>query len=248
MIEILRAFDYRPPVIVPGQYGRLEIRQDPHRCYFIHVDGEKWMVYNHANHEQAYEVYSHYRLARGHVMVTGMGFGARENWILTRPEVTRLTVVEKNPEIIQYHRDINSPFLRDPRVEIIQHDAQTLTASCDVLLADHFETESFADIIERMKIVQQNISCEHMWFWPLERIIMHARRWYTTQDRSLVSKFQAYCRLRQDHSLDRLPDLTPEQLDMLVMMHSSYLFSSSDILLSQNWPDPQENFEIWGRI
>lgn len=248
MLDLLRQFRYRPPVIVPGTYGSLEIRQDPHRCYFIYVDGEQWMCYNHDNHEQAYEVFSHYQLARGHVMVTGMGFGARENWLLTRPEVTRLTIVERNPDIIQYHKTINSAFLRDPRTEIVEHDAQTLISRCDVLLLDHFEMETYPDIIDRVKVCQQNIACDAMWFWPLEHIITHARRWYSHRDSVLYSKYQAYRILRNDHALDRMPEMTPQQLDLWVMMASSHLFSRSEDILNKHWPGIQDNWTIYGLI
>ena len=31
-------------------------------------------------HDEAYELYSHYDLAKGHCICTGLGFGVRENW------------------------------------------------------------------------------------------------------------------------------------------------------------------------
>lgn len=248
MIDLLRQFRYRPPVIVPGHYGRLEIRQDPHGCFFIYVDGEQWMCYNQHTHEQVYEVFSHYDLAQGHVMVTGMGFGARENWLLTRPEVTRLTIIEHSPEIIQYHHSINSAFLRDPRVEIIHHDAQTYQGQCDVLLLDHFEMEPYHEIIELVKVCQQNIACDVMWFWPLEHVIKHSRRWYSQQDGVLINKHQAYQRLQSDHALYRLPALTPQRIDLYVMMASSYLFSRSEHMLSTRWPGIEANWELYGQI
>ena len=59
-------------------------------------------------HGQAKQFYSHYNLAYGHVVCTGLGFGTREKWLSTKPEVTKITVIEANKQIIDYHRDIGT--------------------------------------------------------------------------------------------------------------------------------------------
>ena len=61
------------------------------------------------------------RLLNGHCICTGLGLGVRENWILNKPGVTKVTVVEKNQEIIDYHKFINPRLFDD--VEVIHCDA-----------------------------------------------------------------------------------------------------------------------------
>ena len=38
----------------------------------------KIMSYRIKDHDEAYELYSHYDLAKGHCICTGLGFGVRE--------------------------------------------------------------------------------------------------------------------------------------------------------------------------
>ena len=239
MIDLLRACNYQPPIIVPGHYGRVEIRANAYQCCYLFVDGQQWMAYNKITHGQAFELYSHYHLARGHVTVTGIGFGARENWILSRNEVTKLTIIENNADIIQYHHSAHSPFLRDPRVEIINADAMSYRGTCDVLLLDHFEREHHQQILTAVQQIQNNIICDTMWFWPLEQIIMNARRWYTKNDtNNIITKHQAFLRIKDEWSLDRLPDPGEPNINLYCMMFNSDLFSRSEkIILKNLWPD-----------
>ena len=249
MLALLQALGYQPPEIRAGRWGRAEVTQNSRGNYYLHIDGNQWMVYQ-TNHEEAYQVFSHYCLAQGHVIVTGMGFGSREQWLLSKPGVTRLTVVEKNPEIIQYHRDVGSAWIQDPRVDIQLSDAADFRGQCDVLLADHYELESFDHILRDVRGLQDRVQCQTLWFWPLERIIMHCRKWHSDNDPpySVITKHEAYQRLRRNHGLDRLPDLTPAQIDMFCMMHHSHLFSRSENMLQELWPDRKIFHDVYRYI
>jgi len=56
--------------------------------------------------------------ARGHVFIAGLGLGMILVPILAKPDVTRVTVVEKHQDVI----DLIAPHFQDPRLEIIHSD------------------------------------------------------------------------------------------------------------------------------
>lgn len=238
MIELLKHMKYQPPVIQPGVYGNMKIVDDA-GVYYLYVDNLQWMSYNTKTHEDAYSVYSHYLLADGHVVVTGMGFGARENWLLTKPNVTKLTIVEKNTHVIEYHRRMKTAFLNDPRVEIIQCAAQDYRDRCDVLLLDHYETETIFDMAADAKRIHDSVQCRVFWFWPFERIIMHSRKWFTDHNpgQKLITKYQSYNMLKEHHGYTKMPNLDEETINLFCMMHHSTIFSRSEIFLNSNCKD-----------
>jgi hypothetical protein len=246
MIELLKHMNYQPPLIKPGVYGNMEI-VDQNGVYYLYVDGLQWMSYNTKTHEDAYSVYGHYLLAEGHVVVSGMGFGARENWLLTKPEVTKLTIIELNKSVIEYHRIVNSPFLHDPRTEIINIPAQHYNSKCDVLLLDHYETESMEWMIGDAKMIHDAVDCKTFWFWPFERIIMHSRKWMIDRDPTgvLYTKHDAFCMLKKHHQLIKMPNFDPETIDLLCMMHHSTIFSRSELFLKRNCSDRGYSHNIY---
>lgn len=60
-------------------------------------------------------------IARGHVLVIGLGLGVAVQMLIDKPEITRITVLEKDPDIIRltgnYYR------VESTKVHIIQGDA-----------------------------------------------------------------------------------------------------------------------------
>jgi len=225
MTSLLKDFNYTSPIIVPGKYDNAEIEAADNIGYhYLKIDGQQFMAYNINSHFEAYQVFSHYYFARGHVIVTGMGFGARENWILTKPEVTKLTIIEKNESVLNYHKIIESPFLKDPRVEIVITDASKYKSKCDVLLLDHYEMESYENILENVGKIKFNIECDLLWFWPLETIIMRYKNSadYTCIGRSVninLTNYQSYKWIKKTFCLNKLPDLDKELIGLFCIMH-----------------------------
>jgi len=222
MISLLEHFNYTSPILVPGKYGNAEIETEDNIQYYLKIDGQQFMYYNMNSHAEAYELFSHYYFARGHVIVTGMGFGVRENWILTKPEVTKLTIIEKNESVLNYHKIIESPFLKDPRVEIIITDASKYKSKCDVLLLDHYEMESYENILESVRKIKHNIECDLLWFWPLEKLIMYYKNSSGNTD---LTNYQSYKWIKKLFCLDKLPDLDKELIGLFCMMFWSKIFS-----------------------
>lgn len=250
MISLLEHFNYTPPKLKVGKIGSFEIRENSPGYFYLYLDGEQWMAYDMNSHLEAYELFSHYKLAKGHTVVTGLGFGVRENWILTKSDVTKLTIIERSKEVIDYHKKNKSAFLKDLRVEIINMDASDYKGTCDVLLLDHYETADYEAILADVKKIHDNVKCKSMWFWPFEKIIMHSRRWHTFNDEpyQLITKYEAFKLLQKNWGLDKLYDFSEADINLICMMFGSKLFSQSEWTLNSMFGDRKVHHEIYRRI
>jgi hypothetical protein len=247
MLSLLEQFNYTAPKLKEEKWDNIEIKSNGHGYYYLMIDDVQWMDYDANTHLEAYEVYSHYRLAKGHVVVTGLGFGVRENWILTKNDVTKLTIIEKNKSLIDYHLKNNSSFLQDKRVEIINCDALDYKNSCDVLLLDHYELDVYENILANVKQIHDNVNCETMWFWPFERIIMHSRRWFSFNEEpySLITKYEAFNKLKKHWELYKIPEFNEQEINLFCMMFHSKLFSNSEWVLNECFANRNDYQEIY---
>ena len=75
------------------------------------------------------QVFSHYYIAEGHVVTTGLGFGVRESWLLNNPRVKSITCIEKDRRVMDIAVNFN-PQLFD-KVKIIIGDAKEYKCTCD---------------------------------------------------------------------------------------------------------------------
>jgi len=167
--EHLKKLNYFPPNIKSYDDGSgIQVWLDNFRnipMWRFDMDGIQWMILDE-KHGAASQFLSHYKLAYGHVICTGLGFGTRENWLATKPEVTKITVLEKYIEIIDYHKHIGTEW--SDKIEIINCDANEYKGTCDFLSIDHYELDDAQSIIDSVQKVNKNISCDSMWFWMLE--------------------------------------------------------------------------------
>jgi hypothetical protein len=209
MLRILEKFDYSPPHIELYNDGKLEVYPLSETAFGLKVNGERWMAYDYFNHSQVLQVFSHYDLANGHCVCSGLGFGARENWLLTKKNVSKITVLEKNKEVIEYHEYIKSPLL--DHIEVIHCDASEYNGKCNTLLLDHYEFEPclankhlfFTDVEKCVKNIEHDV----MWFWPIEHVLLLSRK---------MNKFQSYYQLKQ--MFPTLPELDFETINLYVGM------------------------------
>ena len=219
MLRLLNQLNYTPPNLKLYNTDSCKVTFDNHnQSYRLCVNGEEWMSYRIKDHDQAYELYSHYDLAEGHCICTGLGFGVRENWLLTKPEVTKLTVIEKNQEIIDYHRFINPQFFDN--VEVIHTDVYDYKGKCDTLLLDHYEKEVTNDmlLLTNASEIAKNIQCGIMWLWAFEHMIAGMSWKRSSVVGSRVSKSLVYNEIKTRFDLP-LPDLTEEELELYYFMY-----------------------------
>lgn len=235
MIELLKNhYNYTQPILKPWKSGDTElVENDKGFCLF--KNGHRWMTYHKINHCQAYELFSHYSLAKGHCICTGLGLGVRENWILRKKDVTKVTIIEKNEKVLEYHKYINSPLLKE--CEIIIGDASEILGKCDTLLIDHYEQESLDYMIQDIHKVLNNITCETVWFWSLDGVIIKYRQdilnrkkdnfTYVSSDD--YSYFDAYNDIKNITKIDKLPDLDEDTLNLFCFFYSSQFFFDNDM-------------------
>ena len=221
MLRLLSSLGYTPPNLELYKTDTCEVIWDEEpKAYVLSVNGEEWMSYRTQDHDQAYELYSHWDQAEGHCICTGLGLGVRENWILNKPGVTKVTVVEKNQEIIDYHKFINPRLFDD--VEVIHCDANEYKGKCDTLLLDHYEEQASKPIslfVDANSIVR-NIECQKLWMWTLETIVGGMSYQRSQKISQYVSKLLIYNEIKNRFDLP-FPDLTESDLDLYYFMYNS---------------------------
>jgi len=246
MIELLKRYNYIPPklkdyvgknIIVDSNIFRT-FSDKVYKSYSLSENGEQWMSYNYFTHEQAFELFSHYYLAKGHCICTGLGFGVRENWLLQKKDVSKITIIEKNEELLDYHKYINSPFIKE--CEIIIGDASELkNKKCDTLLLDHYEFQSESFIFNDVKKISENNEFDIMWFWPLEAFILRTIQTQDTYNNDNVYNFHSvYNFLKKKFNLNNLPDVDEETLQLFC-----FLFQSVSYFCKKNTSDKKYKFK-----
>jgi hypothetical protein len=150
------------PTLPTYSHGKLDILEEADGLN-LYFDGERQMTTGYNHNSQFFEVYSHSHVAHGHVIGTGLGFLFRELMLLENPHVTKITILEKCEELIQYHLKFNCGIM--DQIEVIHCDADTFEGKCDTFLMDHVE---HGDHLGRFKNCLNNIQCTTSWFWPIE--------------------------------------------------------------------------------
>lgn len=142
-------------------------------------DGETWMSLTPLEFEsQGIGV----ALAHGHVAVLGLGMGWSAAASALRDEVTSVTVVERDPDVIAMHRELDL-FARLPggageKVRIVSADALDWTpdAPVDLLMPDIWLPVVSDDRVDEVQQMQANIGAASVYFWGQEmEIARHAR-------------------------------------------------------------------------
>lgn len=220
MDQFLKFLNYTQPNIIEFKDNNLEVKKVNDSRLTLYVDQQQWMTYNIKTHLEAYEFFSHYYLAEGHCICTGLGFGVRENWLLSKNNVSKITVLEKNKEVIEYHQHIKSSFLND--IELIHCDASTYTGKCDTLLLDHFEQTPHNEIFNDVSRIQKNIEHKTVWFWPLETIIKNIK--LITKNKNQLSNetekkyYDIYLDLKSNY-FKSLPPISDEVLLLFIFIY-----------------------------
>ena len=216
MLEFLAKYGYIPPQLKEWKKENTEVLLNNANNYQLSVNGESWMGYCNDTHFQAAELFSHYHLAEGHCVCTGMGFGVRENWLMTKKEVSKITIVEKNEQVLEYHKYIQSPFLKE--CEVVIGDASELNGKCDTLLLDHYERESYEDIIKDVKKISYNVDCKTLWFWRLEQLIMDYKKNNSNLFDIDQSYSQIYDEIKMKTRVANLPNLDEQTLELFCFL------------------------------
>ena len=163
-------------------------------------DGVMWY---YPNHTMGKFFYPQYDLSYGHVILTGLGMNMSPNWISTKPEVSKVTVIENNKYIIDY---IKKYGFIDDKVEIIHGDAEKYIGKCDVFIHDHNYGEMYS-LKKRLNTfdILDNIECDLIWSqrvtWQLSKYSYNNYLILKENNQKLPNlskeKFDFYCKLRK---------------------------------------------------
>jgi hypothetical protein len=142
-------------------------------------DGETWMSISPMELESQATGVQH---AHGHVAVFGLGMGWAAAASALRENVAAVTVVERDPEVIALHRDLDL-FGRLPggvgaKVRIVSGDALEWRpeAPVDLLMADIWLPLVSDGRVEEVRQMQANVAADAVYFWGQEmEIARHAR-------------------------------------------------------------------------
>lgn len=142
-------------------------------------DGETWMSITPLEIEsQAIGV----QYASGHVAIFGLGMGWVAAVTAMRDSVTQVTVVERDPDVIALHADLDL-FARLPggagdKIRIVQGDALEWRpdAPVDLLMPDIWLYLVSDGRVDEVRQMQANVAATKVYFWGQElEIARHAR-------------------------------------------------------------------------
>lgn len=213
MNEFLVKTNYPKLNVYEFEYGDTVISKMSPDVYVLNDKGKQYMVYNTKTHETAMGCFAHYHFAHGHTVCTGLGFGGREKWILNKPSVTHLTIIEKNPAIIKYNKLHNPDLMKN--AEVICADANHVKMECDVLLVDHHpdgDVESTQDIwFNTVANTTKNIKSKITWWWPIEEVIL-----YNKSISPNLSLIDIYNDIVRNYKLLNMPKVDEKFLEFLM--------------------------------
>jgi hypothetical protein len=141
-------------------------------------DGETWMSISPLEIESE-EI--GIRAALGHVLLLGLGLGWAAAATAALPAVTRVTVVERDPEVIALHQALDIFSQLEPeakaKLNIVQDDAFDYRPSqpVDLMIPDIWQPLVGGDRVAEARQMQSNVQAAAVYFWGQElEIARHA--------------------------------------------------------------------------
>ena len=120
--------------------------------------------------------------AKGHVLIFGLGMGWATMAVAARPEVTAVTVVERDGDVLALHRALDLPAQLDPaargKIRIVRGDAHDYRpdAPVDLLFPDIWLPLVGGDRFDEVRRMQANVGARSVYFWGQEmELARHAR-------------------------------------------------------------------------
>lgn len=121
------------------------------------------------------------RHARGHVVIFGLGMGWAAAACALRPDVSAVTVVERDEDVLDLHRDLavfdQLPGDARDKLRIERGDAYgwTPAGSVDLLMPDIWLRLVSDGRVEEVRRMQDNVRADTVYFWGQElEIARHA--------------------------------------------------------------------------
>jgi len=153
------------PVIDAIKVNDTEIKSD-HNEYTLVYNDKQYMYENLESKSSALELQAQIDIAKGHCICTGLGFLIREKGLLNNKDVSEITVIEYNPDVIEIQQALNPDIMK--RITVINADANNYAGECDTLLIDHFiDAVSNKDRLDIVRNCCSNIKHKQMIWWDI---------------------------------------------------------------------------------
>lgn len=177
--------------------------------YRLLTDGKQWMGANTNFTDELRQLYSSYDLAEGDVLLSGFGFGILPQWVAQKPEVTSLTVVEINENVVNLFLRFNN---LDPKIKVVISDMTQYKDDIDYdwVILDHYEDDRLPTK-DKLTQITNNLKCKNLWFWPLE---------------FLLTNYDSWQKFREEYST-KIPNLPKNQ----VLNYMETVFRHKEFLL-----------------
>lgn len=151
-------------------------------------------------------------IAQGHVVVCGLGMGLMAYGVGMKPEVTRVTVVERDPEVVAMFHEFSgfADWACRDKVEIITADArETNLGAVDFLYADIWPFYRMDVMVPDMRAIAGTIQAPRCGYWgqELDMVDHHVAQGgrVETFDAAAVEAFRAHTGLPLV-GLEEIPD------------------------------------------
>jgi len=179
-------FDELKPILdyYPIQYGNAKIvsSSDIPANFRLTVNDLQWCVLRNDNREMR-QLFLELNRSSGDVVTTGLGFGIVQSYLLTKKDITSLTVFEKSLDVIEIFKETCKMNDFDiTRLNIINDDANNMkNITCDWLIMDHFEGihQPAWEIIDSVRTITSNNNAKNVWFW------------------SIIKTYDNFCKMKQ---------------------------------------------------
>lgn len=211
------------PNVVIKETSKNNVKIIKERNHWRLIGDVQFMQLNTKSNVEIKELYSSYDLAYGNVLITGLGFGLLALWLVDKPEVKSVTIIEQSQDVIDLFLENNSV---PNNVKIIVADANTYTTKIhyDCLLLDHYKDGAKEKVnYEILKQIAVNIPHNLLWFWSLE--FLYVKKYYEISfdelyvfpiDFSLIDFSEKWQEWLDFLSVSTIPTPTPHKIQEYV--------------------------------
>lgn len=174
--------DVAPMCMAPGYWSGPQLVTDMAALVRIEDEGKSirtWMSIT------PFEIESQElgcRAAFGHTVVMGLGMGWATANAALRPDVTAVTVVEFDPEVIVMIGEIGVFAQLPPearaKITVVRGDALTYTPGTptDTVMADIWLPINGDERVEQVRVMMANTGASRVYFWGQEMVIARQAR------------------------------------------------------------------------
>lgn len=180
-------------------------------------DGQTWDTWMSLSPHEIESQELGCRHAHGHTVVMGLGMGWVAVNIAFNPDVRRVTVIERDPEVIalfDHSRALQGlPAAMTDKIRIIKADALEWRPddAVDFLYADIWRTIEEPQTLDDVRRMQANVAAKSIYFWGQE-LFIHALADRTPQTGADAPQWAESVRRCIDDRI-ALPLLSPASLD-----------------------------------